>query len=297
MSESRDFKVLVLGATRNHNHGFYLGEGVTWESPDHQLLAAEEAEERERTAAAEEAAFFERRDRMDERVAHFKRILRFTFLTGPDPRAMLQRVAAVQIVVCTKSPAIAAGELERLLGTDSRSVDWRRAKVYGTRPSGHIDKFLRAIHQRLALRGRERTWASPDLAMLADKHAGLLEQTRAVFEGTLADPTSAEDCQRVLRFLLGDGPRDWRAVVQRLFAVAQVLCPGATGYMSKSDVGQMLAERKASPSWRAKQIFRGLGLFVPGNRGVETQGKNAARVRERHRRRKAHHQRKTLHHD
>ncbi|MBS0661390.1 MAG: hypothetical protein JSR82_24520 [Verrucomicrobia bacterium] len=279
MSEFRDIQTLVLGGVRNHR-AFYQGEGVTWESPLAQLVEAEESTGDD---------FFAEPTREDERLGDFTRLLLYLFGGGPDPVAMLQRTAAA---VAAISPALSAtisqDEFARLLGENRASREWRMRKIFGQRV-GHVDKFILYIRNRLVLRGRAPAleaapWTTPDISKAERAHRTVVAQAQAVLGGA----ARAKDCERILAFFVGEhGPRDWRAVVQRVFAVAQVLCPAATGFMSKSDVAQMLGERKASASWRAKRVFGALGVFVPGNRGVETQQKNAERARERHARRRS----------
>lgn len=283
MSECRDFHVLMEGAKRNH-HARFAGEAIEWDSPDYLAAEAEEA-----SSAEETESFFAEVTREDVRLADFSRLLLYAFGAGPDPRTILQRFIASGLVICRSELAgIGTDTLARLVGSQRGDVEWREVEIYGERVD-HIDRFKRAIHQRLVLRGRGATWETPDIRAIEARHVGLTAQATAVFAEICAEPARLKDCGRVFAFFVEDGRRrDWRAVVQRLFAVAQVLCPGATGFMSKSDVAQMLGERKASASWRAKKVWGRLGLFVPGGRGISTQEKNAERVRDRHRKRREH---------
>jgi len=145
-----------------------------------------------------------------------------------------------------------------------------------------INAQLTALHQRLCMRGVAATWRSPDIEAIEAEEQSLTGQAQRFFAEEMSrDEQRLADFRKLFVWFFGHGP-DPREVLKRQYAVAQALFPDLLGHMSKSDIGRMFDETKASASWRTKQIFGRLGCHAPGARGAEVRGKNAEAARRRH---------------
>lgn len=150
-----------------------------------------------------------------------------------------------------------------------------------------LNDHLFALQTRLEVRGVQASFETPDLALIEKEEAGDLQKAAKLWLGKYSSEMVKELFDRMMRFIGQEGPHP-NTVCKRWYVLAHVHCPDLVMGMSKTDLAKMMDERKASVSWRVKQIFsRQAGVFAPGSRGSETCAANAAAVRRRHAKRRA----------